>query len=299
MEYDSKIHELTIVIPCYNEAKNLRIFLPQLITFCKENYYKLIIINDGSVDESEEILFEYINHEHFKIIKHKINKGYGAAIKSGIIEVQTKFLITIDGDGQHNLEDIKKLHQIIKEKDADMIVGSRINSKPHSLYRQFGKFLIRIVAKILMPLNIYDINSGMKIYKTELAKKYIKLCPDTMAFSDIITLAFINQKYLVLETPININRRIQGESSISAITAFETTLALFNILMLFNPLRVFLPTSIILLILGLLWGIPIIIMGRGLSVGALLAVLSSIAFFLLGLIAEQLASFRKQLLSEK
>jgi uncharacterized Tic20 family protein len=63
--------------------------------------------------------------------------------------------------------------------------------------------------------------------------------------------------------------------------------------MLFNPLRIFLPISIILLILGLFWGIPIIIMGRGLSVGALLAVLSSIALFLLGLVAEQLAAIRK------
>jgi len=293
MEYDSKIPELTIVIPCYNEAKNLRIFLPQLITFCKENNYKLIIINDGSIDESEKVLSEHLGYENFKIIKHKINKGYGAAIKSGIKEVQTQYLITIDGDGQHNFEDIKKIHLIIKEKDADMIVGSRKNSKPYSLYRHLGKFLIRTVAKILMPINIYDINSGMKIYKTELAKKYIKLCPDTMAFSDIITLAFINQKYLVLETPIKINQRIQGESTINTITAFETTLALFNILMLFNPLRIFLPISIILLILGLFWGIPIIIMGRGLSVGALLAVLSSIALFLLGLVAEQLAAIRK------
>jgi len=293
MEYESKISELTIVIPCYNEAKNLKIFLPQLIKFCSKNDYKLIIVNDGSKDESEEVIFQYKDYNNLKIIKHKINKGYGAAIKSGIKEVQTQFLITIDGDGQHDFEDIKKLHQMIHDKDADMVVGSRKDSKPHSLYRHFGKFLIRIVAKILMPLNIYDINSGMKIYKTELAKKYIKLCPDSMAFSDIITLVFINQKNLVLETPIKINKRIQGISTISTMTAFETTLALFNILMLFNPLRIFLPTSIILLFLGLLWGIPIIIMGRGLSVGALLAVLSSISLFLLGLVAEQLASIRK------
>lgn len=294
MTLENKTKELTIVIPCYNEAENLKILLPKLITFCKENDFQLIIVNDGSHDESEEVLMQYINYENVTIIKHKINRGYGAAIKSGIEEVQTKFLITIDGDGQHELDDIKKLYDLIKEKDADMVIGSRKNFKPYSLYRHFGKFVIRNFAKILMPLKIYDINSGMKIYNTELAKKYIKLCPNSMSYSDIITLVYINQKNLVLEIPIRVNKRIKGESTISTKTAFETILALFNILMIFNPLRIFLPLSLILLLLGLSWGLPIIIMGRGLSVGALLAVLSALALFLLGLVAEQLASLRKK-----
>jgi hypothetical protein len=138
----------------------------------------------------------------------------------------------------------------------------------------------------------------MKIYNTELAKRYIKLCPDSMAYSDIITLVFISQKHLVLETSINIKHRTKGTSTISTRTAFETIIELFNILMLFNPLRIFLPLSIICFAAGLAWGLPIIIAGKGVSVGALLAILSSLAFFLLGLVSEQLSSFRKQIIQD-
>ena len=77
-----------------------------------------------------------------------------------------------------------------------MIVGSRKGQKEASLFRKVGKNSIRFIAKRLMPLNIHDINSGMKIYNAELAKKYISICPDSMSYSDIMLLTFVYQKHL-------------------------------------------------------------------------------------------------------
>jgi len=161
------------------------------------------------------------------------------------------------------------------------------------LYRDLGKWLIRSFANTLMTVPIYDINSGMKLYRTDLAKKYLHLCPDSMPYSDIITLTFISQKHRVEEKPISINQRLSGASTVNTRTAFETIMELLNILVLFNPMRIFLPASIICILGGIIWGLPIVIRGKGVSVGAMLAILIGFIFFFLGLIAEQLSLLRK------
>jgi len=144
----------------------------------------------------------------------------------------------------------------------------------------------------LMPLPIHDLNSGFKLYRTDLAKKYLPLCPNSMAFSDVIALAFISQRELVLEHPITTRNRITGKSKINLQTAFETIIEIINIILLFNPLRVFLPISILSIVLGFGWGIPLILLGRGVSVGAMLAIVLGALFFAIGLIASQLSAIR-------
>jgi glycosyltransferase involved in cell wall biosynthesis len=288
-------NNLTIIIPAYNEEESLKRFLPQLIEFCKTNSFYLVVVNDGSTDNSKNIISAIFKEYSFvRLINHKVNKGYGGAIKTGINASQTKYLITIDADGQHLLDDVEKLYKLILEKDADMIVGSRKGQKEASLFRKLGKNSIRFIAKILMPLNINDINSGMKIYNTELAKKYISLCPDSMPYSDIILLTFVYQKHLVLEEPISIKPRVAGKSTISVSTAFETIKEIMNIVVLFNPLRIFFPIAFFCISFGILWGLPFILLGRGVSNGAIITILSGIIFFTLGLIAEQLSMIRKK-----
>jgi len=149
-----------------------------------------------------------------------------------------------------------------------------------------------------MPLKIYDINSGIKIYDTKLAQKYIQICPDSMAFSDVITLTFVYQRNLVLEIPVKINQRKAGKSTIGMRTAFETLIEIINIVVLFNPMRIFLPLSFISILASIIWEIPIFLRGQGVSIGALLGFMTGIIFFLLGLIAEQLGNIRRLSINE-
>jgi hypothetical protein len=125
------------------------------------------------------------------------------------------------------------------------------------------------------------------------------VCPNSMAFSDVISLTFIAERCKVLEYPIEINPRIAGKSKINLNTAFETIQEIINIIIFFNPLRFFLPLSLLFLIIGLGWGIPIAIQGRGVSTGSLLAFTISGMCLLIGLIAEQLSQIRKMLLQDK
>ncbi|MBN2350340.1 MAG: glycosyltransferase family 2 protein [Bacteroidales bacterium] len=287
--------DLTLVIPCFNEQDTLPEVLPDLIKFCRQRDWKILIVDDGSTDNSKGILEKFIGETCLKVIYHKVNRGYGGAIKSGIIHCDTEYIITIDADNQHYLSDIEKLVNVLINSDADMVIGSRKGQKNASFLRRMGKGIIRNIARFLMKLEIYDINSGMKLYRTDLAKKYYNLCPDSMAYSDIIALVFIYFKHLVIEEPISIKERKTGKSTIGVNTALQTLMEILNIIVLFNPMKIFLTLSIVFIVSGLAWGIPIVLNGRGISTGSLLALNTGLLFFILGLIAEQLSKIRKNL----
>ena len=284
---------LTIIIPAYNEVDSLQNVLQSLIPFCEDRGWEIIVVNDGSKDGTKELLSAFATTENLKILHHKLNMGYGRAIKSGIKNVTTKYCVTIDADGQHDLQDVEFMFQKMIDIDADLIVGNRKGNASLRFKREFGKFIIRNIAKLLMPLTVYDINSGMKMYNTRLAQKYIHICPDSMAFSDVITLTFIYQRNFVFEIPITIKERIAGKSKIRVRTAFETIMEIINIVTLFNPMRIFLPLSLFFIAISIIWEIPIFFRGSGLSTGALLGFITGLIFFLLGLIAEQLGNLRK------
>ena len=298
MNQEPNIQLLTVVIPLYNEAENLPVFAQTTLEFCRARNWQIIFVNDGSLDATKQILDGLELSAHAKVVHHKVNRGYGGALKTGIRHVTTPFLITMDGDGQHHLEDVETVFQLAVQKDADMVVGKREGTNASTAYRALGKFLIRSFTKILMPLPVTDLNSGFKLYRTELAKRYITVCPDSMAFSDVITLVFLSERNLVLEYPIRISPRKLGQSTINTFTAFETVMQVLNITLMFNPLRVFLPISILCFLAGFGWGIPIVLLGRGVSVGAMLAIVTGLIFFVLGLLASQLSSIRMERLRD-
>lgn len=287
---------LTIVVPIYNEEISLKTIIPSLKKFAEENNFKLILVNDGSTDNSDSIIQSHNTNSDFKYIKHKKNKGYGAALKAGIEAVETEFVVTFDADGQHLPEDILKLRKKIIETDADLVIGSRVGNKGSESVKRFGKFIIRKLSKILIQNQINDLNAGMKMMRTNLAKRYIRICPDTFSFSDVITLVFISEKNVVLEEPIQVIQRQNGKSKITFNTAFETMLEIINITVLFNPLRVFLPLTFFFLILGFGWSLRIVLEGKGVSVGGSLLIVLGILCFLIGLVAEQLSFIKKRLM---
>ena len=292
-----KNSDLTIVIPVYNEQESLPGLLPDLISYCSKKNWKFIIVDDGSTDLTREILSNYTHHPLMRVISYKVNQGYGGALKTGIMNTKTTYVLTMDGDGQHNLEDIEKVFKFLLEKNADVVVGKREGTLPGSWGREIGKAIIRTITRVLMPLPIHDLNSGFKCYRSELAQIYAPLCPNSMAFSDIITLIFINQGDLVLEYPISIKPRLLGKSTIRINTAFDTIMEIISLVMMFNPQKIFIPLSALCVIAGVVWEIPIFLQGRGVSVGSTLAIFSGLLFFSMGLLASQLSAIRMESIS--
>lgn len=289
--------ELTIIIPAYNEELSLQWFLPVVIDFCKEQNFRLIAVNDASTDNTGEILKSYQNSWNgMTILTHKVNRGYGGALATGISNSKTRFTVTIDADGQHRVEDIDVLLHARNEIDADLVIGKRTEGIKvfQESYRSLGKKIIRGTAKLMMNVPVQDLNSGMKLYDTVLAQKYLKLCPDSMAFSEVMTLIFLQQKHLVIEVPIKTESRKHGTSTINTMTALDTIIQIFNVVMVLNPMRIFFPIGLTALLLGILWAIPFFLRGNGLSTVAMLIITTGMISMMLGLLAEQLAQIRKR-----
>lgn len=285
--------DLTVVVPVYNEEASLPTVLPLLLAHCTERGWHVVVVNDGSRDRSAQILAQYADHACLTVVTHKVNRGYGGALKSGIANARTEYVATIDADGQHHLDDLDRLADVMVVRDADMVIGSRQGQKGASLYREAGKFIIRLVARMAMPVPVHDINSGFKLYRTRAAQIMTSLCPDTMAFSDLMTLSFIYARMRVLEEPISISPRLGGKSTISTKSALQTVQELINITMLFRPIRIYLPLALACFVIGFLWGLDILLAGRGISVGAMLILMTGLMLTFLGLIGEQIAHLRR------
>lgn len=286
---------LTVVVPIYNEAESLPAVLNHLITFCKENEFELLLVNDGSKDETKNIINSLNAREEFHVIHHQINRGYGAALKSGILGTTTEFVITVDADGQHRCEDILNLYTKIRETGADMIVGGRKGPLNGSFMRAIGKGIIRFFVRVMITVSIHDINSGMKIYQTSLAKKFLRLAPNTMAFSDIMAITFIYFGCYVVEVPIQINNRVAGKSTINYKTALDTIKEILFIATVFAPYRFFSWLAASILGITLLWGIPFILAGKGFTSGTVSGILIAVLLWTLGVIAHLISGVRKDL----
>ena len=102
-------NDLTIIIPAYNEEESLADFLPRVIEYCTRRDWQVIVVDDGSTDRTRTIAESHQHPDRVKVIHHKLNRGYGGAVKTGIAAANTRFVITIDADGQHFLDDIEFL----------------------------------------------------------------------------------------------------------------------------------------------------------------------------------------------
>ena len=286
---------LSIVVPCYNEAENIPVVFPQLLEFAKERDWRVIAVDDGSRDETRALLLKMKESEpHLDVVCHKLNRGYGAATKTGLRAVKTEYAITIDADGQHRLEDVEKCYRRIVETDADLVVGERVNNESGG-YRSLGKWVIRTFASMLLSLPVRDLNSGMKCYRMSEAVSYLDLCPDTMAFSDVILLLMVNDRKLVSRTEIEVAPRLAGKSTIGTRTALVTLAEILNLAILLRPMTTFCRIALTFAIPGLAWGIFIYCKSRTITSASVMMILLGAVSFILGLLGEQLAQIRKTL----
>lgn len=287
---------ITIVIPAYNAAETLPAVLEELFRspiFHIADKVEIIVVDDGSEDNTAEVVYSQFG-DKVRLIRHRRNCGYGAALKTGIREATYEIVVTMDADGQHDPVFIPKLVKAIKE-GADLASGAREGLLHSPLWRAPGKQFIRWLASFLVNQHIPDFNCGLRAFKKKIAQKYLHICPEGFSFSMTLLLSFISRGYEVVFIPIKGKPRQGSEpSKVNIKTGFDTILLLLRIMTLFNPLRVFLPVSLVCILMGILWGLPYLLKGHGLSTGALLLIITGVIVFFMGLLADQLAELRKE-----
>lgn len=286
----------TIIIPAYNEEKSIGVVIKGLIDLYK-NSVEIIVVNDGSTDNTMNIVKQYPS---VRLINQKRNFGYGAALKSGIIESKTPWICMFDADGQHNPNDVARLWQIASNKNIDMIVGSRGLNAYSNLLRAPGKIIISIFANILLGKRVPDLNSGLRMIRKEIILRYLHILPNGFSASTTTTMIMLSRDYDVRYIDINMNSRI-GKSQVKQLRdGFRTMMQIIQMTILFNPRRFFIPISVFLFITGILYGsVKLYQIGTGLSVGTLLILSTSITIFFFGLLCEQISSMRLERFEEK
>jgi len=277
--------KLTVVIPAFNEEQAILSVLEGLNPICPEYVQEIIVVDDGSTDETGRIA----EAAGATVIRHHQNVGYGAALKTGIRAVKTEWVLTMDADGQHRADQILSLCNVADSND--MIVGQRIDRTKSPTWRMPGKWLLERLANYLTGYKIPDLNSGLRLIRNDVVKKYLHLCPSGFSFTTTISMALLDRGYNVCYVPIQIEKRV-GRSTVTLKTGLDTLILILRVACLFNPLKVFIPASLIIGAIGIFWGIPYALMGRGISVGSMLAIVTSTLFFALGLICDQISQLR-------
>ncbi len=287
-ELNSIKRELTVIIPAYNEEQGIGQTLDMLIPVIKSNNFQLIVVNDGSVDGTENIIKE----KGVFLISHPYNKGYGSALKTGIMAANSPYIALYDADGQHNPQDLLNLWN--NKENYDMLIGMRGKDSHQEWIRKPGKWVIQKTANFLTGRKIPDLNSGLRIIKRERLIDKMHLFSETFSFSTTSTVAFMSLGYFVDYYPIKVNKRF-GKSTIKQLKHGPSTLLLIlRMVILYNPLKVFLPVSIIMFIIGILWGVYGYIIFKRFPNSATLLTLMGVLFFFIGLISDQISTLNKK-----
>lgn len=280
--------DLTIIIPAYNEDSAIGDVLESIAHSLCDIVHEIIVVDDGSSDSTPAIAQQA---ELVRLVHHKRNRGYGAAIKTGIKSATTDYVMTYDADGQHRPDDARLLYEAIKASDSDMVVGARSRLIHSELWRMPGKWLLGRMANYLTRSRVPDLNSGLRVMLRSVVLRYLHLCPAGFSFSTTITIALYMRSYAVEFRPINVRKRV-GSSTVKLRTGLDTLILLVRLAALFDPLRIFLPVSILLVFIGFAWGIPYAIAGNGVSVGSMLAVVTGIIAFAIGILTDQVSQLR-------
>jgi glycosyltransferase involved in cell wall biosynthesis len=270
---------LTVIVPVYNESQSITNFHKNLKdSLSKINeVYEIIYINDGSTDESAQILNKL---EEVKILHHNVNRGYGASLKTGITHSTGDRIAIIDCDNTYETDDLVKLFD--ESPNNEMVVGVRPETEG---IRSLSKRILRFFASYAVSYKIPDLNSGLRIFTRRLAENVIHLLPNGFSFTSTITLACLYYSYDIAFIPITYNKRT-GKSKIRPFADFSNfVLLITKIMVLFNPLRFFLPASFLFVIIGLLFLIRDLL-HYDVAQASLLLITNGFILFAVGLLAE-------------
>jgi len=272
----------SVIIPVYNEEKAILETIHTIKKTLSKYTYELIVVNDASKDRTGVILNKVTG---IKLVTHPVNKGYGASLKSGIRVAQGEWIIITDADGTYPNSDIPRLIQHIPEND--MVIGARTGKNVHVPFlRRPAKWMLRLFARAVTGTTIPDLNSGLRIFRKDLALKFWNLFPQGFSFTSTITIASLVNYYNVKYIPINYFKR-KGKSSINPIKDFLGFFFLiFRVALYFGPLKFFIPLSTLLFLVGLIKGILDFVGGGRIGVFAAILVLFSIQIFFFGLLAD-------------
>lgn len=282
---------LSVIIPVYNEEQSIAATLTELhaiLTTTVGRAFELLVINDGSSDQTAARI--EAASIPCQVFTHALNRGYGAAIKTGLRHAAYETVLITDADGTYPHQTIPALYARYCQRNLDMLVGARIGAQvTYPLLKKIPKFFLTRLANYITKMQIPDLNSGLRIFDKSIALQFFNLYPNGFSFTTTITVAMLCRGYEVEFTPIDYFPR-QGRSKIAPIS---DTIGFFQLLcsmaMFFHPLKVFMPFVGLLAVLSSAFVYRDVFVARDLSQSSVLFPILTIVVFLIGLIADMIS----------
>jgi glycosyltransferase involved in cell wall biosynthesis len=280
----SRLVAVSVVMPAYNEAQMVGLQIERIREVMERMNcpYELIIVDDGSKDGTANVVRQHAG----QLIEKKYNRGYGAALKTGISAANYDWILIIDADGTYPAESIPNLLQAIPE--YDMVVAARTGKNVHiPLVRRPMKWVLGRLANYLARQPIPDLNSGLRVFRKSLAEKFEHLLPSGFSFTSTITMSLLLNDYRVLYFPIDYHKRV-GFSKVRALHVYDFLLVILRTAIYFNPLRFFLPFGALFFVAGVVKLVFDVVHWR-FSSGTEMFLIAALIIWAVGLISDQIS----------
>jgi glycosyltransferase involved in cell wall biosynthesis len=275
---------VSIVVPAFNEEAAIASLVTQLLAAA--NWHEIIVVDDGSKDATAA----RASAAGARVVRHPYNKGNGAAVKSGIRTATGEFILIVDGDGQHQADDARRL--VAKLGDYDLVIGARTADTQATHTRRFGNSALNWLAGYLTDRDIPDLTSGFRAARREHLREFIHLLPNGFSTPTTTTLAFIKAGYNVTFEPVEARQRV-GHSKIRlARDGTKFLMIILRIVTIFSPLRIFFPISAASFALGSGYALWTIYWESHVTNSSVLLIILAVIVFLVGLVSEQISALR-------
>ena len=275
---------VSVVVPAFNEEQGIAATLQELRPVLEGlgRPWELLVVDDGSTDATADIA----SREGATVVRVVKNRGYGAALKTGIARAQYDLLIITDADGTYPAGAIPALLEYAP--DYDMVVGARTGADVNvPTVRRPAKWVLRRLASYLAGQTIPDLNSGLRVVRRALVERYLHLLPSGFSFTTTITLAALCSDALVHYHPIDYRTRM-GSSKIRAGHALDFLILILRTVVFFNPLKVFLPVGAVLFLIGFAKFVWDLFVGN-FSETVVMGFLGAVLVWSVGLLSDQIA----------
>lgn len=276
--------DIAIVIPAFNETATVGPTVERSRAAMAPAPWtsEVIVVDDGSTDRTAE---EAARHGA-RVVRLPENRGYGAALKAGILASRSEYVLIVDADGTYPPEMMPTLMAAMD--GVDMVVGARAHDDRSILRRRrLAKWVLRILASYLTKRRIPDLNSGLRLMRRSVLMQFFHILPSGFSFTTTITLALLCNDYAVAYVPVACAPRV-GSSKLRAREFTNFVMLVLRTVVLFNPLRVFLPLGAALFALGLLKLVYDLWLWN-LSDTAVMSFLAALIVWSVGLLADMIA----------
>jgi glycosyltransferase involved in cell wall biosynthesis len=278
---------ISVIIPAYNEEAAIKSQIEAIkrVLLSHDIPHEIIVIDDGSTDKTAEIAAQH----GVLVLRHHSNRGYGAALKTGILSASHEIIAITDADGTYPPRFLPEMLDLIE--DFDMVVGARTGVNVHVPFiRKLPKWVLNQLANYVTGTKIPDINSGLRVFHRSVVLQYLHVLPDQFSFTTTITMAMLCDRYAVHYISIDYHQRT-GKSKIVPLDAGLFAVLILRMAVLFRPLCVFLPLAGICLTYGIVkMIIDLAVLGDpNISASAIMMFLSALLTLLIGMVADGIA----------